>query len=257
MSNELLYEVKDRVAYLTLNRLEKRNAISPAMLMKFHSCLDLIDADPEVRAVCVTGAGEKAFCAGADLGGGMMNEDGADSLPRQYASLLGRLAGFGKPVVARVAGPCLAGGTGLMMACHIVIARDDVFFQLPEVNVGLFPFMVGALLNRNVLLKKALEMSLTGRKVPPAEAEAMGMITFAVPADQFENRVEDTLKHLANASPSGMRMGLEAFYRMAEMPLDEALPFLSGKLIEAAATEDAKEGVTAFLEKRKPNFSGH
>lgn len=257
MSDELLLEIKDRIAFITLNREAKRNALSPGMIEAFHQYLDDLDKNDDVRVICLTGTGEKAFCSGADLGGGLSGApEDESSPPRRYAALLAKMAGFGKPIVAKVAGPCLAGGTGLMLASHIVVARSDVFFRLPEINVGIFPFMVGALLYRNLTWKKAVEISLTGRKVLPDEAERIGMITTAVDPGAFEAHVDDLLSGLASRSPVGMRLGLEAFRRLIDMPLEDGLQDLSLTLIKAAKTEDAKEGIMAFLEKRQPNFTG-
>ena len=159
MSDDLLYEVKDRVGFLTINREERRNAISLEMIRSFRDRLGEADRDEAVGAVCLTGTGEKAFCAGADLGvtlAGQGAGQGEDRLsgPRTYAALLKEMAKFPKPLVARINGPCIAGGMGLMLACDIVIARDDTYFRLPEVNVGIFPMMVGALLYRNLPRKK-------------------------------------------------------------------------------------------------------
>jgi len=151
MNDDLLYEVKDRTAFLTINRESRRNAISQEMITGFLDCLDRADRDDNVYALCITGKGEKAFCSGADLAFTLAKE-GEDRLSgtRNYAELLKKMARLGKPLVARVNGPCLAGGLGLMLSCDIVIARNDTFFRTPEVNVGIFPMMVGALLYRNV-----------------------------------------------------------------------------------------------------------
>jgi enoyl-CoA hydratase/carnithine racemase len=170
MSNDLLFEMKDRTVYLTLNREARRNAISREMIADLMTSLDRVAQDKDVRAVCITGAGSKAFCAGADLSGSLADE-GGDKPPgaRNYAELLKKLSWFKKPLVARVNGPCLAGGLGLMLSCDIVIARDDAFFCTPEVGVGIFPMMIGALLYRNLGRKKATEMVLTGRRFSPDE----------------------------------------------------------------------------------------
>jgi enoyl-CoA hydratase/carnithine racemase len=143
-----------------------------------------------------------------------------------------------------------------MLACDIVIAREDARFGTPEVNVGLWPMMVGALIFRNAMKKKAMEMVLLGQQISAKEAEAMGMVTRVVPGDQLDPEIQRILSILAEKSPSGMRLGKQAFYAMDTMDFEEALDFLSGKLTEVAATEDAREGLTAFLEKRKPNFTG-
>ena len=143
-----------------------------------------------------------------------------------------------------------------MLACDIVLASDDSKFGTPEVNVGLWPMMIGALIFRNVLQKKALEMILLGERLTAQEALAMGLITRVVPAAELDGEVKKVLDTLTSKSPSGMRIGKQAFYAMANLPLQEALVFLSERLKEIVSTEDAKEGITAFIEKRPPNFMG-
>jgi len=257
MSEDLLYEVKEGAAYMTINREAKRNAISQEMIAAFMEYLDKAEKDEEVRAACITGTGEKAFCAGADLGATLAG-GGGDPLsgPKNYAELLKRMARFGKPLVARVNGPCLAGGIGFMLSCDIIIARNDVFFRTPEVNVGIWPMMIGALIYRNVQRKKAVDMVLTGRKIQAPEAERMGLITLAVEPERLDEEVAGTLKLLTAKSPIGMKIGKDAFRVMSDMPFDEAVDYLCEALGRVAATEDAKEGITAFLEKREPNFKG-
>jgi enoyl-CoA hydratase/carnithine racemase len=158
--------------------------------------------------------------------------------------------------VAKVNGTCIAGGTGFMLACDIVVARDDAKFGTPEVNVGLFPMMIGALIFRNVLRKKAMEMVLLGEKLSAQQALEMGMITRAVSSDRLDTEVDEILNVLAAKSSIGMKIGKEAFFAMDDMPLEKAVDFLSEKLLEIASTQDAKEGITAFLEKRQPEFKG-
>ena len=175
---------------------------------------------------------------------------------RNYAGLLKRLAGFPKPTVAKVNGYCLAGGTGFMLACDIVIAKNTAKFGTPEVNVGLFPMMIGALIFRNVLRKKAMEMVLLGEKLTADSALEMGLITRSVPPEDLDDEVDRVLASLASKSPIGMKIGKEAFYHMGDMPFEKAVDYLSGKLAEVASTQDAVEGITAFIEKRAPNFTG-
>ncbi len=143
-----------------------------------------------------------------------------------------------------------------MLACDIVIAKESAKFGTPEVNVGLFPMMIGALIFRNVLRKKAMEMILLGEKLTAKQALEMGMITRAIPEDQFEFEVETVLKTITSKSPIGLKIGKEAFRDIETMDLENAVNFLSEKLIEVAGTEDAVEGITAFLEKRTPEFKG-
>ena len=250
----LLYRIEEGVGYITINREQQRNAITPEALALFHQYLDEAEKDANVRALLVTGAGDKAFCTGAQLSAGV-NTGGLDIFA-SYAGLLNRIVSFPKPTVARVKGFCLAGGMGFMLACDIVIASDDSKFGTPEVNVGLWPMMIGALIFRNVLQKKAMEMILLGERMTAQEALAMGLITRVVPAAGLDDEVKKVLGILTAKSPIGMRIGKQAFYAAANLPLKDALGFLAEKIKEVAGTDDAKEGITAFIEKRPPNFTG-
>ncbi len=252
---DLLYRVEDKVAYFTINRESKRNAISPEVIDLFFKYLDKAENDENVRVISITGAGKKAFCSGADLSGAMTSPDGVDGF-KKYANLIKRLAGCPKPTVAKVNGYCLAGGTGFMLACDIVIAADHAKFGTPEVNVGLFPMMIGAIIFRNVPKKKAMKMALLGDRLTAEQALDMGMVTDIFPADKLNEEVNKVLKALVGKSPIGMKIGKDAFYKVMDMDFEESLDFLSEQLKVIAATEDAKEGITAFLEKREPNFAG-
>lgn len=253
-ADDLLYGVEKNVAYFTINREAQRNAINPNAINLFLKFLDEAQANEDVRVILISGSGEKAFCSGADLGAARAGEIQAGF--QQYARLLKRLTGYPKPVVARVNGYCLAGGMGLMLACDIAIARNDAKFGTPEVNVGLWPMMIGALIYRNVLRKKAMEMVLLGERFGAQRALEMGLITRAVLPQNLDEEVNQILVNLTEKSPIGMKIGKESFYAMADMPFEDALDFLSGKIAEVATTEDAKEGLTAFIEKRKPVFKG-
>jgi enoyl-CoA hydratase/carnithine racemase len=244
------------VATITINREAQRNAISPDALTRFHEYLDSAEADESLRVVCITGSGEKAFCSGADLAGGLGGDGDSQGLFDRYARLISRLAAFPKPTVARVNGYCLAGGMGFMLGCDIVIAKASAKFGTPEVNVGLFPMMIGALIFRNVPRKKAMEMILLGEKITADQALDMGLITRVVPDADFADAVQEVLSALAGKSPIGMRLGKSAFAAVEQMPLEEAVLYLGGRLAEVAATEDAREGIMAFLEKRPPQFKG-
>ncbi|MFA5078779.1 MAG: enoyl-CoA hydratase-related protein [Dehalococcoidia bacterium] len=250
----LIYRVEEGVGYITINREQQRNAITPEALALFHQYLDEAEKDNSIRALLVTGAGDKAFCTGAQLSGDV-NKGGLDIFA-SYADLLNRIVSFPKPTVARVKGFCLAGGMGFMLACDIVVASDDSKFGTPEVNVGLWPMMIGALIFRNVLQKKAMEMILLGERMTAQEAFAMGLITRVVPAGELEAEVKKVLDILTAKSPIGMRMGKQAFYAAAGMPLKDALHYLAERIKEIAGTEDAREGITAFIEKRTPKFTG-
>ncbi|HEX9910950.1 MAG TPA: enoyl-CoA hydratase-related protein [Desulfatiglandales bacterium] len=257
MGDDLLYEVKDRVAYMTINRESRRNALSQEMIAAFLDDLDQADQDEEVRAVCITGAGDRVFCSGADLVVAFADQ-GGDRLigARKYAQLLKSMAKFGKPLLARVNGTCVAGGLGLILSCDIVLARNDVHFFTPEVNVGIFPMMIGVLLYRNMPRKKVMDMVLTGRRVPAVEAEKIGLITRAVDPERLDQAVQETLRLLTSKSPIAIRLGKEAFRAMSDMPFDEAVDYLCEALGKALSTEDAMEGMMAFMEKREPKFKG-
>jgi len=255
---DLLYRVENQIGYLTINREQQGNAISVEVVHLFHEYLEQMEKDEQVRVVQITGAGNKSFCTGAQLGGAMRGGESGDNSnrPSGYASMIDRIVRFPKPTVARVNGYCLAGGMGLMMACDIAIAGEKAKFGTPEVNVGLWPLMIGALIFRNSLQKKAMEMILLGERMTAQEALSMGLITRITPEEKLDEELGKVLKKLASLSPTGVRIGKKAFYDMATMPLKDALLFLSGKLEELATTEDAKEGITAFIQKRPPNFKG-
>lgn len=253
-TDHLIYQADNAVGFFTINREPRRNAISLEAISLFLDHLDAAEADPAIRVICVTGAGDRAFCAGADLGSAAAENSGTGF--QDYARLLKRLCSFPKPVVARVNGHCMAGGMGLMLACDIVIAGDHAKFGTPEVNVGLFPMMIGALIYRNVLRKKAMELVLLGERFSAQQALEMGLVTRVVAADRLNAEVDAVLGTLAAKSPIGLKIGKEAYYAMADMPFEEAVEFLTGKIAEVAATDDAREGIMAFLEKRPPDFQG-
>ncbi len=258
MEPHVIYALEASTARLTINREQLRNALSKEAIARFHEYLDRIEAEPRARAVLITGAGDRAFCTGADLGGGAIATDGTETPPDfySYARLLKRIYAFSKPTVAKVRGYCLAGGMGLMMACDMVFAEDTARFGTPEVNVGLFPMMIGAIIFRNVLRKKAMEMVLTGRMLTAADAADMGLITRSVPPMELDDAAATALADLAVKSPIGIKIGKEAFHAAAGMPFDRALDYLADQLFAVARTEDAREGIRAFMEKRKPVFTG-
>jgi enoyl-CoA hydratase/carnithine racemase len=255
---DLIYQTKNSVAWITINRMPQRNAISAEAIDLFLDALDQANNNTEVRALCITGSGDKAFCSGADLGGSMHMEDkqSVQESFEKYSKLLFKLSTFPKPTVAKINGYCLAGGTGFMLASDIVIARSDTKFGTPEVNVGLFPMMIGALIFRNVPRKKAMEMILLGEKLSATQALDMGMLTRIVPYEQLDYEVDQVLKKLCEKSPLSIKMGKQAFIEAEQKPLKDAIDYLSKKLIEVASTEDAIEGISAFLEKRSPVFKG-
>jgi len=252
---ELLYEVKDAVAWMTINREARRNALSLEMIDLLSEYLDRVENDDNIRVICLTAAGEKAFCSGADLATtfeGKEYEAGA----KKFAEILKRMASFPKPIVARVNGHCMAGGMGFMLSCDIVYAREGVKFGTPEVNVGLFPMMIGALIFRNAGRKKAMEMIYTARTLSASEAEETGLITRAVPREELDRVVDDALTTISAKAPIAIKLGRRALAAVQDLNLSDALDHLCKQLGAVIDTEDAKEGLTAFMQKRKPEWKG-
>lgn len=251
-------ETAGGVARITIDREPARNSLSPACLAELKAAFLAADADPDVRVVMLTGAGVKAFCAGADLGsvameGGLLaGHEGR----RAYAELLVTMVRLGRPIVARVNGHALAGGLGLLAACDLAIAADDAQFGTPEIDLGLFPYMAMALIARCVPRRHALELVLTGRRIDAREAAAMGLVNRAVPRAELDGATDALCATLASKSPAVLRLGRRAFHAMSDMGLEQALEYLSSMLSINALAEDAMEGVSAFLEKRKPEWKG-
>ncbi len=252
---ELLYEVRGSTAWVTINRESRRNALSLEIIDLFGTYLSQAESAESVRVVCITAAGEKSFCAGADLASSFSSEDHVAGA-RKYRQLLLRMADFAKPLVARVNGHCLAGGLGLMLSCDVVYAKEGALFGTPEVNVGLFPMMIGALLLRNVGRKKASEMIYTAKMYPAVEAEQMGLVTRALPAVELDPVVEQTLAKIGEKAPAAIRIGRRALADAADLSLPDALDLLCDRLRAVVETEDAKEGLSAFIEKRTPQWRG-
>jgi enoyl-CoA hydratase/carnithine racemase len=251
---EVLYTVDRGVARVTINRPERRNAMSYGVMQGLRDAVDAAKQDESVRVVVLTGAGDRAFCAGADLGGIAENAGAAAAHDGRglLAALFRELWALGKPTIARVRGYALAGGFGLALACDLVVAADDAQFGTPEVNVGLWPYMITVPLLRSMPAKKVLELQMTGRRVLADEAERIGV----VPVAELDAAVDELAGSLAAKSPLVLRWGRDAFYRVLEMDGDAALDHLQAMLTVHTQSEDAAEGVAAFAEKRTPEWKG-
>lgn len=255
---ELLYSVSDGVARITINRPDKRNAMSWGVITGLRRRFAELKVAEEVRAVVLTGAGDRAFCAGADLTG-MEGESGfADvhDARGELARLFQEMWELGKPTVARVKGYALAGGFGLALACDLVVASDDSQFGTPEINVGLWPYMITVPLMRSMPPKKALELMMTGRRVSTEEAERLGFVTKVVPAAELDSAVDELAAELASKSPAVMRLGRDSFYAVWDQRAADALRLLHVMLTVNTSLEDAAEGIAAFIEKRPPVWKG-
>ncbi len=255
MADEVLYEVRGNAAWLTINREERRNALGLETIDLLLQLLDRAEADSAVRVVCMTGAGDKAFSAGADIGAALGGED-AMAGPRKYARLLKEMRSFEKPLVARVNGHCLAGGLGPMLSCDLVYAREGIRIGVPEVTVGVFPMMIAALLLRDGLRKKVLELVYTGAQITAREAESLGLVTRVVPDGELDAAVERVLAAIARSAPTAIQLGRQAIAEADDLPFDQAVEHLCRRLGDVLATEDAAEGIAAFLEKREPKWKG-
>jgi enoyl-CoA hydratase/carnithine racemase len=244
------------VVTLTIDRPKARNALSAQVIEELQQHLRQVDADPGARVVVITGAGEKVFSAGGDLssmGGGDGFLGGHDGR-RAYGALLLALQACRKPSIARVNGHALAGGFGLLLACDLAVAADDVELGTPEVDVGLFPMMLMALLQRHVGRKKALELVLTGDRLPAGEARALGLLNRVVPRSELDAAVGALARKLAGKSQAVLALGRRAFHTAEDLPLPQAVEYLAGQLSLNVCLEDAGEGVGAFLEKRQPQW---
>ena len=256
--DEVLYRVDGRVARITINRPERRNSLSWGVIESIRAHTAEAKANREVRVVVLTGSGDKAFCAGADLSGMAAGASYLDLHEGrgQLAELFGELWSLGKPTVARVRGFALAGGFGLALSCDFVVCSDDSQFGTPEINVGLWPYMITVPLVRAMPPKKALELMLTGRRVGGEEAERIGFVNQVVSPERLDTAVDELTATLAAKSPAIVKLGRDSFYRVWDEEAGQALAYLHAMLTITTETEDAREGIRAFAEKRQPNWTG-
>ena len=251
------FDAAGGVARITIDRDDRRNALTWDMVTGLLDAMARAKADDDVRVVVVTGAGDKAFCAGADLGG--MAGEGFTALHHargRIAELFRAMWSLGKPTIARVRGFALAGGFGVALACDFVIAAEDAQFGAPEIDVGLWPYQITVPLLRSMPPKKALELMATGRRVGALEAERIGFVNRVVPVDELDAAVDELATTLAAKSPAAMRLGRDSFYAVLDLAGDDALRLLHPMLTLATETDDASEGIAAFQEKRAPRWTG-
>jgi enoyl-CoA hydratase/carnithine racemase len=245
------------VATITIDRPERRNALGPDVVRGLVAALEAAEDDPSVSAAVLTGAGERSFCAGGDLSGMAATSKKGQHLERgAVGDLFRRLRASRLPVVARVNGHALAGGFGLMLSCDLVVAADGVELGMPEVDVGLWPFMVAALVQRDLPRKLGLDLMLTGRRISAAEGERWGFVNRVVPRTGLDTAVAELTGALSSKSPVVLSLGKSSYYAAEDMAFAGKLAYLNGMLSLCLESEDAVEGVTAFLQKRLPEWKG-
>ena len=255
----LRYEVADSgVATITLDQPDTRNAFSAELLGELTEALEAARDDESVRCVVLTSSHDKVFSSGANLAGFSADVPLVHKHfgTERFVSLFALIAGLGKPTICAANGHVLAGSLGIALACDLIVAKEGAEFGTPEINVGAFPFMIMALIYRNVPRKKTNELLLLGERLTAEEAREAGIVNKVVPADEFDAAVEEWALKLASKSPVIMRLGKEAMFRQQDMAFADALEYLQAQLSLALSTEDIVEGVTAFFEKRDPEWKG-
>ena len=255
MSDKLLTELRGPVLHLHINRPERRNAMNPAVLQGLREGIERGSADPEIRAVVISGVGDQAFCAGADLASGKSFQFDYSKPYQGMAELLRVARHATVPLIARVNGACMAGGMGLMAMCDMAVASEKVIFGLPEVKVGVFPAQVLAVLQNLVPRRVLNEMCLCGEPISAQEALAVGLINHV--AADVDAKLDWLLARLLNKSPAAVRRGLYTLKAVEAMPFEQAMAFTESQIGLFALTNDAKEGQLAFREKRAPNWTGN
>jgi enoyl-CoA hydratase len=256
----ILYDVADNgVATITLNQPDTRNALSNEVLSELIAAFEAARDDDAVRCVILTSSHDRVFSSGANLGGFagdvplVHKHFGSD----RFVNLFRLIGELGKPSICAANGHVLAGSLGIALACDLIVAKDGAEFGTPEINVGAFPFMIMALIYRNVPRKRTNELLLLGDRISAAEAKEAGIVNKVVPPEEFDAAVAEWAGKLASKSPVVMRLGKDAMFRQQDMAFMDALEYLHAQLTIALSTEDIVEGVSAFFEKREPQWKGH
>jgi len=255
----LRYDIAEGVATIALDQPETRNALSDQVLDELIAAFEDARTDAAVRCVVLTSTHEKVFSSGGNLAGFAADVplirkhfETASKFPRVFR-LIGEL---GKPTLCAANGHVMGGALGLALACDLIVAREGVRFGTPEINVGVFPFMIMALIYRNVGRKKTSELLLLGEQISAEEAERIGIVNRVAAAGEFDAAVAEWARRLSAKSPVLMRLGKDAMYRQQDMAFADALDYLQSQLSLAFSTEDVQEGVKAFFEKRDPIWTG-
>ena len=256
----IVTEVKEQTGWIILSREERRNALNPQMLKELQAALSEFDNNADVVSIVLTGAGEKSFCSGMDLGGGEMMQLSfleRHEVQRQFIDVFKKIRTLQKPLIGRVQGTALGGGLGLACACDLVVAAKEARLGTPEINLGLFPYIIMATLLRVANnRKKLLELMYTGEKITAEQAHTLGLVSDVVTAEELDQKVAEVTGKINQKSPAILRLGRRSFYNIQDMDYEEAMEYLSGMLALNMQAEDMVEGVAAFMEKRQPNWQG-
>ena len=251
---ELIQEVRGSVLWLTIQREERRNAMSPAVIAGLSAALTTANADRSVRAIVLTGAGEAAFCSGADLQAGNSFQFDAARPQLAFADLLRTARASHVPLIARVNGACMAGGMGLLAMCDLAVAAPHARFGLPEVKIGVFPAQVLSVLQGLIGRRMLSELCITGEPIDAQQALACGLVNAV--CEDLDAGVQALLSRITDKSPAAIRRGLYLMKQVEGMPFEQSMAFTEGQIGLFALTEDAAEGQAAFREKRAPQWTG-
>ena len=251
---DLLVQQRGALLWLTIDRQERRNAMSHAVLAEMAKAIEAAQSQRDVRAIVITGAGSKAFCAGADLQAAQAFTTDFSEPQGHLAQLLRRARASNVPLIARVNGACMAGGMGLLSMCDLAVAASHAVFGLPEVKVGVFPAQVLTVLQHLIPRRKLAEMCLTGEPLTSAEALEYGLVNYV--ADDVDAKLDWLLARLLDKSPAAIRRGLYTMKGIETMAFEESMAFTESQIALFTLTEDAKEGQRAFQQKRKPEWRG-
>ncbi len=252
--HDLLNEQRGPVLWLTINREARRNAVSHGVLAAMAQAIQAAQTQRDIRAIVITGAGDKAFCAGADLQASQAFTTDYSEPHGHVAQVLRAAKASTVPLIARVNGACMAGGMGLLSMCDLAVAARHAVFGLPEVKVGVFPAQVLSVMQHLIPRRKLAEMCLTGEPITATEALALDLVNYV--DDDVDARLQWLLERLLDKSPAAIRRGLYTMKKIEAMGFEEAMAFTESQIALFTLTEDAKEGQQAFQEKRKPQWPG-
>ncbi len=252
----VLHEKRGHAFWITINRPDKRNALNAEVVAGIRDGYAQAHADGDVRVIVLTGAGDKAFCAGGDLqpGKGFAFDLAQPTIP--FADLLREAHNATLPSIARINGVCMAGGMGLLCMADMAIAADHVLFGLPEVKIGVFPMQVLSLLQLIAPRRSVREWALSGEPFSAAQAKEAGLVNHVVPAAELDAKTDWLVGRITDKSPTAIRRGKYALRAIEGMTFDQAIAFTESQIALLAQTEDAKEGLASFNEKRKPRWTG-